>query len=116
MKGSEPDAPAFVAYYDALGWILDRVEQFPKSQRFVFGQRLAAHAIDVVELIVTAIYSRSRVKLLEKANMKLQTVRVLLRLCCDRRLISHRQYSYAAEKLVEVGSMLGGWIRRERER
>ena len=56
MKASEPDAPAFVAYYDILGWILDRVEKFPKSQRFIFGQRLANHAVDVLELIILLCY------------------------------------------------------------
>ena len=116
MKASEPDAPAFVAYYDILGWILDRVEKFPKSQRFIFGQRLANHAVDVLELIISALYSRQRRGKLSEANLKLQTVRILLRLCCDRKLISPRQYSYAAEKLTEVGAMLGGWIKHEARR
>lgn len=113
MKASEPDAPVFVAYYDMVGWILDRVEKFPKSQRFVFGQRLANHAVDVLELITTALYSRRRIEHLRAANRKLQTVRVLTRMCCDRKLISRRQYIYASEKLTEVGSMLGGWLKKE---
>ena len=117
MKASEPDAPIFVAYYDMLGWILDRVEKFPKSLRFVFGQRLANHAVDVLELIVSAIYSsRSRRETLHAANLKLQTVRILLRLCNDRKLISSRQYVHAVEHLTEVGAMLGGWIKQERQR
>jgi len=29
MKASEPDTQVFVAYYDMVGWILDRVEQQP---------------------------------------------------------------------------------------
>ena len=116
MKAHEPDAPAFVAYYDVLGWILDRVERFPKSQRFVFGQRLANHAVDVLELIVTALYSRARAQALGEANLKLQTVRILLRLCRDRRLISHSQYEFGAGRLVEVGSMIGGWLKHEKAR
>jgi hypothetical protein len=95
----------------AQGCILDRVEQFPKNQRFVFGQRLANHAVDVLELIVSALYSRRRKQHLQEANRRLQTVRILVRLCCDRQLISRRQYVYAAEKLTEVGRMLGGSIK-----
>jgi len=30
-----------VKCYDLAKWLLERVEGFPKSQRFVFGQRLA---------------------------------------------------------------------------
>jgi hypothetical protein len=36
----------FVRWYDIAGWILDRVEKFPRSQRFVFGQRITNLAID----------------------------------------------------------------------
>ena len=117
MKASEPDAPVFVAYYDILGWMLDRIEKFPKSQRFVFGQRLANQAVDVLELIVSAIYSsRTRREMLHTANLKLQTVRILLRLCHDRKLISSRQYVYGIKQLTEVGAMLGGWIKQLRKR
>ena len=116
MKAHEPDAPAFVAYYEILGWVLDRVETFPKNQRFVFGQRLANHAVDVLELIVTALYSRDRKAVLNQANLKLQTVRILVRLCCDRKLITPRQYSFCSGKLIEVGSMLGGWLKQEQSR
>lgn len=89
MKANEPDAPAFVAYYEMLGWILGRIEKFPKSARFVLGQRLANHAVDVLELIVAAVYSKKRVEHLGEANLKLQTVRILLRLCHDRKLLAH---------------------------
>lgn len=117
MKASEPDTPVLVAYYDILGWILDRIEKFPKNQRFVFGQRLANHAVDVLELIVSAIYNkRERRALLKNANLKLQTVRILIRLCCDRKMVSTRQYMHAAEKLTEVGAMLGGWLKRQDKR
>ena len=40
MKASLPDAPAFVAYYELLGWLLDRVEQFPQpggTDKALFG-------------------------------------------------------------------------------
>ena len=115
MKASEPDAPVFVAYYDIVGWILDRVEKFPKNQRFVFGQRLANHAIDVLELITKALYSHNRRQPLTEANTKLQTIRVLVRLCHDRGRVTEKQYAYAAAKLTEVGAMIGGWLKSERK-
>ena len=45
-------------WYDLTRWILEKVDSFPKSQRFVFGTRLADHAIDVLETLVKASYSR----------------------------------------------------------
>jgi hypothetical protein len=115
MRASEPEAPVFVAYYEMVGWILDRVEAFPKNRRFVFGQRLANHAIDVLELITAALYSRNRRQALTEANRKLQTVRVLIRLCRDRGLVNAKQYGYAATRLTEVGAMIGGWLNSERK-
>ncbi len=46
-----------VKWYDLTRWILEKVDSFPKSQRFVFGTRLAEHTIDVLETLVKASYS-----------------------------------------------------------
>jgi len=40
---SEPPIP-LVKWYDVTKWLLDRVDSFPKNQRFIFGQRLADRA------------------------------------------------------------------------
>jgi hypothetical protein len=37
-----PDAPVLlVRWYDYTKWLLERVDSFPKNQRFIFGTRLA---------------------------------------------------------------------------
>ena len=46
--GREPPV-LLVKWYDMTRWILEKVDSFPKSQRFIFGTRLADHAIDVLE-------------------------------------------------------------------
>ena len=38
-------------WYDSAKWPLERVENFPKSQRFVLGQRLTGQAMDVPDLL-----------------------------------------------------------------
>jgi len=30
-----------VKWYEVVKWLLERVDNFPKNQRFIFGQRLA---------------------------------------------------------------------------
>ncbi len=35
-----------VRWYDFVKWMLERVDSFPKNQRFIFGQRLADRSID----------------------------------------------------------------------
>ncbi len=64
-----------VTWYDTAKWLLERVDSFPKNQRFIFGQRIASDALDILELLVEAAYSRDKVRLLEDANRKLETLR-----------------------------------------
>jgi len=47
-----------VKWYDVLKWLLERIDNFPKSQRFIFGQRLADHAVEVLELLRRGVRSQ----------------------------------------------------------
>ena len=43
----KPDPPiVLIKWYDFTKWLLDRVDNFPKNQRFMFGQRVTDHAVD----------------------------------------------------------------------
>ena len=47
-KGARSDPPlVLVKWYDTTRWLLERIDGFPKSHRFIFGQRLADHSIEV---------------------------------------------------------------------
>ena len=65
--------------------MLDRVDSFPKNQRFIFGQRLADHTLEILELLVEATYRPRKAELLATANRKIETLRWLIRLAQDRR-------------------------------
>jgi hypothetical protein len=41
----------------------------------------------------------------------LDKLRIVIRLTKDLKFISIRQYQFAAEKINEIGKMLGGWIK-----
>lgn len=110
---SQPKEPPIllVKWYDLTGWVLDRVESFPKNQRFIFGQRLANHMVDVMEVLVEASYTRDKTGLLNTANRQMEVLRWLLRLCHARQLLTQRQYLHSSGLLVECGRMCGGWLR-----
>ena len=117
MKGIVPQGgaqPAVIGkWYDYTRWVLDRIDQFPKNQRFVLGTRLADAAVEVLEILSEAEYARGNQKreLLDRANRRIQTVRWLVRLIADRNLISKRQFAHSARSLEECGRMVGGWLR-----
>jgi hypothetical protein len=46
-----------VKWGDFSKWLLERVESLPKSQRFVFGQRLADRSLAILETLVDKAWS-----------------------------------------------------------
>jgi len=89
--------------------MLERVESFPKNQRFIFGQRLADRTLGILELLVEAAYSPHKGDVLAKANRELEVLRWLIRMATDRKLLTPRQYEHCCMSLNECGRMLGGW-------
>jgi hypothetical protein len=73
MRSPPKEPPILlVKWYDLTGWVLDRVESFPKNQRFIFGQRLANHMVDVMELLVEASYTHKKAGILKTANRQME--------------------------------------------
>jgi hypothetical protein len=108
------DAPVLlVRWYDYTRWLLERVDSFPKNQRFIFGTRLADAVLGIMELLVEASYSRTKLELLRRANVMIEQLRWMIRLAKDRAVQTPRQYEYSAEQLTECGRMLGGWMKQQ---
>jgi hypothetical protein len=90
------------------------VERFPKQARFSLASRIADVALDAMQLIVEAIYTKHRLRLLNRLNLLLDQQRVLFRIACDRRYLSVKQHEYIANAIDEAGRMVGGWRRDTR--
>ncbi len=111
----KPDEPILlVKCHETANWLLDRVDSFPKNQRFIFGTRLADRTLGVLELLVEAAYSprRRKAELLRQVNRDLAVLRWLVRMAKERKLLSVRQYGHACERLTECGRMTGGWLKQ----
>ncbi|MEW6184069.1 MAG: diversity-generating retroelement protein Avd [Bacillota bacterium] len=106
------DYPLFVKWYKTLDWILDTGEKFPKNVRFSLTGRLYDMALDILEYIIEAIYTKERVYILKKINIYMEKLRVFYRLSFERRYISERQYRFISGELDESGRMVGGWIKQ----
>ena len=86
-------------------------ERLPKSLRFSLAQRIVEHSLDVAELISLAIYQKERKEYLEQINLKIELLRILMRLCHRKKQLSDKQYHYISQRLDEAGRMAGGWLR-----
>jgi hypothetical protein len=98
-------------WYAYAKWLLERVESFPKSQRFILGQRLSNHVLDVLETLVKASYARDKSDLLRQANEGIEMTRWIVRMAYDRKLLASKQFEFSAVALNECGRMVGGWLK-----
>ena len=110
------DLPVFVRWMDFIKWLLPTTEKFPKRVRFTFTNRIDNLALDVVENLVEARYANRKEGLLKGVNLKLERLRVLLRICHELQYLPHKSYAFAVRSLDEVGRMVGGWIKEQEGR
>ena len=52
--------PALEAMYQFLLWLIPAVEKFPRAQKFLLGDRIQNAALDVLERLIEATYTRQR--------------------------------------------------------
>ena len=53
----------------------------------------------------------SKLLILKKADFKITMMKLFCRLAFDLKAMQERWYIEAEEKLIEIGKMLGGWIK-----
>jgi hypothetical protein len=68
-------SPALEKAYQFLAWLIPTLDKFPRRQKFLLGDRIESTALDVLEGLVEATYTRNRGRLLEAVNLKLDKLR-----------------------------------------
>src|SRR5450755_1521920 len=101
--------PALEAMYQWLTWLIPTNDTFPSAQKFVLGDRIETIALEVLDHLITATFTKSRDSALASANLGLDRLRFLIRLSQDLRLIDMKRYEHAARGLDDIGRMIGGW-------
>ncbi len=115
-RNDEDELPVFVLWMEFLKWLLPVTEKFPRRVRFTFVDRIQNLALDLVEDLVEARYTREKRAILRRANLRLEKLRMLVRLSHAQRWLSNDGYRHAAKTLNQVGQQLGGWLREQRGR
>lgn len=111
-ENAHQQSPIFSKTNSFLLWILDHTEKFPKNERFRLAKRLEDTAFEFYELLIKAVRTPShRQRILIQADLELEKLRLYVRLAQARKLTSKQQYRFAAGELVEIGKLLGGWMK-----
>ncbi len=116
MPVNEPqELPIFTHWVQFLEWLLPTTERFPKRVRFTFSDRIDNLALDIALDLVEARYTHDKLPILYRLNLRLEKLRVLLRLCHRLQYLPHAGYEHAAKSINAVGKELGAWIKERRK-
>jgi len=107
------DIPVFQKLYDLYKLFYLTILDFPKKDRYTLGQRVENTTLALLEDIIMASQSSKLEKLpiLQKASVKLDVLKVLVRCCKDLKIIDNKKYLIFESQIIEIGRMLGGWIK-----
>ena len=111
-KFTEP--PLFTKTYDLIRWVSEETTRFPKSQRFTLAQRIQNESLELLKRFIAARRGLEVEANFKRADVQLETLRLLLRLAKDLTLLSFKKYEYAAKMLDELGRLLGDWQKRKK--
>jgi len=101
--------------YVFLEWSSVRIAKFPKDHKYTLGNRLSNSLYDFLEGLIY-LYGDAELRGLRRLSKKLDIIRYYIRLSMDLKILSIEQYACAAERIDEIGRLLGGWIKAFRSK
>jgi hypothetical protein len=103
--------PAVEVHFQFLMWLVPAIEKFPRTQKFLLGDRIQTTALDILECLIEATYTRDRKGQLARANLGIEKLRFFFRLAVELHYLDRRCYQHAARTLDEIGRLIGGWVK-----
>lgn len=107
------ELPVYKDTYELVSLLLDYVMIFPKCYKHTIGQKVTNTSLELFEHLQLAnrCYDRreARVKHLEDFLIKFELLKVLLRLCNEKKIISLKQTARLALLTESIGKQVTGW-------
>jgi hypothetical protein len=112
------DIPIFKKAYDLYKTCYGYRADVPRQDKYAIWQRSEDAMIDIIENILFASQTKQaeKVPILERASVKLNLLRVFVRLMKETKVIDGKKYVALQGIIDEIGRMLGGWIKSSKER
>lgn len=101
--------------YDMILYGYPALEQMPKSQKFSLAQDMK-HCMDkIMRLTISANKKYTKRTTLQELDVEIAALKIYLRIAYDLRYLPPKKYEVWSGMMVEIGKMVGGWIRSQRE-
>jgi hypothetical protein len=90
---------------------------FPTSSRHTLGFRIDTLIIQIAESLFASSFltGPKKLSLIEKSSIKLDSVKFLLQLAWESKIINDKKYIILSKHLEKVGKQLGGWLKQLRK-
>jgi hypothetical protein len=85
------------------------IHNFKKEYKYTLGEKLKLICHDLLDLIVIINSSKDKLEHIKKLNIKLETLRIHLRLAFDLKVVSAGQLGEINRQIDEIGRQIGGW-------
>lgn len=100
----------FQKMYDFMIYFSFVLLKFPKTHKHTLGEKIENCFIDCLLLIIQINTDKDNVDVLcKKLVIKLDSLRILIRMSKDLKLISIKKYDICCDKLNEEIRLLKGW-------
>jgi hypothetical protein len=109
----EFDIPIFKKTYELYKLFYGYRDNISRQNRYTIWQRIENMLLDILEniLLASQLSKSEKLPVLEKTSLKLNFLRIFLRLAKEIKLIDNNKYLASQEEIDEIGRMLGGWIK-----
>lgn len=113
----EFDIPIFKKTYELYKTFYSYRTTVSKQDRYAIWQKSENLILEVLEgiLLASQVSKPDKTPALSKTSVKLNILRVFIRLMKDIKTIDNRRYTELESMVDEIGRMLGGWIRSLKE-
>lgn len=101
--------------YDMILYAYPALEQMPKSQKFSLAQDIKKCMDKILRLVITANKKYTKKTTLQELDIEVAALKVYIRVATDLTYLPLKKYEVWSGQLVEIGKMVGGWIRSQRE-
>ncbi|MDI1471943.1 diversity-generating retroelement protein Avd [Thermodesulfovibrio sp. 1176] len=97
--------------YDFAMYIFPIIDKFPRYEKFALCSQIKNCVFDAAKLVIKANKIYNKKPIMYEIDIKIEELKFLLRFAHERRYMSHKSYSHSSERLIEIGRILGGWIK-----
>jgi hypothetical protein len=110
---SYKEVPVFKACYDlSVAFFNLQKKHLSKSAKYSIGDRLIDKSLSLMSDIQIAMKSKSRAKVLFDAVVKIDEIRVLIRLLKDTGELSTKQLIRYSTRVENISKQLTGWYNK----